>query len=55
MGRASKNTHRNILAGNGKENQKTMPEHKTKQVATSIPAMKGKSAPLKTLPSHPNC
>lgn len=55
MGRAAKNMHRNILAGKGKENHTTMPEHKTKQVATSIPKVKGANPALKTYPSHPNC
>ena len=56
MGRATKNMHRNILAGKGKEIQKSMPEHKTKPVATSVPQMKGSpaKAPL-MLSSHPNC
>lgn len=54
MGRAGKNTHRNILAGKGKENQKTMPEHKTKTV-TNVPQPKGKNPPLKQYASHPHC
>lgn len=55
MGRAAKNMHRNMLAGKGKDNQKTMPEHKTKAVATSVPAVKGGNAPLHQHKNHPNC
>lgn len=48
MGRASKNLHRQILAGHGKDNYKTMPEHKIKP-AMNVAQMKGTdNAPAKT-------
>ena len=55
MGRAAKNLHRSLKAGKGKENYTKAPEHKTKQVATSVPAVKGGNAPLHQHKNHPNC
>lgn len=51
MGRAAKNMHRHMLAGNGKENQRTMPEHKVKMKEAT--QSKGTSnAPAKTRADH---
>lgn len=43
-----------MLAGKGKENQRTMPEHKTKTV-TDPPPVKGGNTPLKQHTNYPNC
>lgn len=54
MGRASKNTHRHMLNTGKKDVQTSMPDHKVKDVST-VPAPKGKNAPLKEYANHPNC
>jgi hypothetical protein len=55
MGRAGKNTHRNMLKSGRKDVQDNMPEPPKKKAVTSPPQMPAKKAPLMQYGNHPNC
>lgn len=54
MGRAGKNTHRQMLNTGRKDIQNKVPEHKTKPV-TNVPMPKDKNPPLQQYANHPHC